>query len=269
MKFLSVSLKLSAGVLLLSGVCLVGCQKASEPGDYQEYSGLSQVEKTGASPTETKNDSPSAPDQTAEQSPARAEKLDQPAVAQASYERAANTETQSVSTPARPGDPFAKVDNKKEKEEPREIKLLIPDKTFDKASADGTLRVSYDDLDLLKILNMQPVPTDAADYFPEWLEQLDGKRVRIRGFMYPAFQSTGLRGFVMARDNQICCFGRDPKVYDLIVVKMKEGTTTDYIPPTRSFDVEGTFHIRPEVEDDLWLGLYEIHDAKVLSGRSR
>lgn len=261
MRFFSVSLKLSGAVLLLCGVCTVGCQKSPESGSYQEYSNLSNVDEVETTTTDRPESSPNS---VVDWNPAVAEKPDQPAIAQASYERSANAETQTVSTTIPLVEPIAKVE---EKEEPREIKLLIPEKKFDKASSDGTLRVSYDDFDLLKVLNMQPVPPDAVDYFPEWLEQLDGKRVRVRGFMFPAFQSTGLRGFALARDNQICCFGRDPKVYDLVSVRMREGTTTDYIPPTRSFDVEGTFHIRPDVEDGVLWRLYEIHDAKVIKGR--
>lgn len=266
MKFHFVSFKLAVGAVLLCGVCLVGCQKSTDSDNYQEYSEGPDVEKPNTTPP---NQAVGSANPTADFEPAVAEKPDQPAIAQASYQRAAKIETEAARTSVQPGESVAQVEEEEKEKEPREIKLLIPEKTFDKASADGTLRVSFDDIDLLKILNMEPVPTDAVDYFPEWLEQLDGKRVRIRGFMYPAFQNTGLRGFVLARDNQICCFGRDPKVYDLINVKMKEGTTTDYIPPTRSFDVEGTFLIRPDVDEDLWLGLYQIRDAKVITGRSR
>ncbi len=59
------------------------------------------------------------------------------------------------------------------------------------------MRVSYDDVDLLKVLNMDPVPVDVADYLPGWLEQLDGKRIRIRGFMMPAFTDTNIHFFVL------------------------------------------------------------------------
>lgn len=63
------------------------------------------------------------------------------------------------------------------------IKLLIPDKSFRPDPQTGSLRISYDDFDLLKILNMEPVPADAVEHFPDWLRSLDGKKVRVRGFM--------------------------------------------------------------------------------------
>jgi hypothetical protein len=144
---------------------------------------------------------------------------------------------------------------------PREIKLLVKAPSFRKEN--DAFRISYDDLDLLKVLNMQPVPEDAVSYFPDWLSALDGTRITIRGFMMPPFRDTDIRGFVLARDNDICCMGKNPKIYDLIEVQMRKDVTTNYIL-NRPFDVVGTFHIRPEVEDGEWLYLYEITDAVVI-----
>jgi hypothetical protein len=147
---------------------------------------------------------------------------------------------------------------------PRKVQLLIPNKTFRPEGEVGALRVSYDDLDLLKVLNMDPVPPDAATYLPAWLKALDGRRIRIRGFMYPTFQQTGVHAFGLARDNQICCFGRNPKIYDVFDVVLHEGTATNYIP-NRPFDVVGVFHIRPDAEDGKLFRLYEMDDAVVVT----
>lgn len=147
---------------------------------------------------------------------------------------------------------------------PLEIKLLIPEKEFARVDAGKSLRVSYDDLDLLKVLNMEPVPPDCTRHFPDWLTALDGVQVRIKGFMIPPPRETELPGFTLARDNQICCFGRDPKVYDVIPVFLKDGTTTNYIP-NRPFDVVGRFHIRPDVYRGELQNLYEIEDAVVIT----
>lgn len=143
-------------------------------------------------------------------------------------------------------------------------RVLVPVRNFRKAPRSDALQVSYDDLDLLLVLNMgDPIPSDVVDMFPDWLKGLDGKRIRIRGFMYPQF-TTRLTGFVLTRDTGVCCFGPNPKVYYLIAVKLTEGTSVDYIPG-RPFDVEGTFHIQP-VDDGEgnWLQMYSISDAKVI-----
>jgi hypothetical protein len=146
----------------------------------------------------------------------------------------------------------------------RKVELLIPNKTFRPEGDAAALRVSYDDIDLLKVLNMDPVPPDAATYMPDWLKGLDGRRIRIRGFMYPTFQQTGVHAFGLARDNQICCFGRNQKIYDVFDVVLHEGATTNYIP-NRPFDVVGVFHIRPEADAGKLYHLYEMDDATVMT----
>jgi hypothetical protein len=147
--------------------------------------------------------------------------------------------------------------------EPREIKLLISKKRLLPEGDSKALRLTYDDIDLLKILNMEPVPNDAAKHFPQWLNDLSGQRIRIRGFMYPTFEATGLTAFTMARDNGICCFVRQPKIYDIIGISLADGETTDYIEG-KPFDVEGVFQIAPEADDTELYQLYRIADARVL-----
>jgi len=146
---------------------------------------------------------------------------------------------------------------------PREVKILIKDHAFSKTSPGNVLRVSYDDIDLLKVMNMEPVTPNAPELMPQWLKDLDGKRIRIRGFMYPPFQQTGNEFFQLARDNQICCFGKNPKIYDLFPVVMREGITADYIL-NRPFDVVGVFHIKAETLDDELQRIYLIDDAIVI-----
>lgn len=141
-------------------------------------------------------------------------------------------------------------------------RLLVPHKTFRPEGKPPALRVSYDDLDLLKVLNVDPVPVDVVDQFPDWLRQLDGQQVRIRGFMYPSYEEM-LSAFVLTRDTGVCCFGPNPKVYYLIGVKLKEGSKVKYVQ-NRPVDVVGTFHIQPVVSDGNWFQLYKITDAAVV-----
>jgi hypothetical protein len=147
--------------------------------------------------------------------------------------------------------------------ETRKIELLSPEKRLRKERGTPAVRVSFDDIDLLKVLNMEPVPVDAVEYFPEWLKALDGKPVRIRGYMYPTFESTGLKSFAFVRDTGICCFQRKPKIYDIIGITMAEGVTADYME-LRPFDVEGIFHIDPQVDANDLSRLYHIDNARVL-----
>ena len=134
-------------------------------------------------------------------------------------------------------------------------------RTFSVEGPENAIRISFDDFDLLKVMNLDPVPPDAVGKLPKWLKELDGKRVRVRGFMYPPFQDTGIRGFVLARDNQICCFGRTPKEYDLVDTFLRKDVTTNYIQ-NRPFDVVGIFRIKSEIEK--FTAMYELEDAVVI-----
>ena len=157
--------------------------------------------------------------------------------------------------------------------EPRKIKLLVKEREFFHEPKMDALRVTYNDLDLLKVLNMDPVPLNAQDYLPEWLTALDGKKVILRGWMFPPLQTEDLKGFIFVRDNQVCCFGPNAKAYDKLTVRLKKGNTTNYIQG-RPFDVMGTFKIDAWVEDerDMRTGkfieklgmLYHIEDAVVV-----
>ena len=142
-------------------------------------------------------------------------------------------------------------------------KLLIPTRSFVKEGPQQALRVTFDDIDLLKVLNMEPVPEDAVSMFPDWLRQLDGQRVLIRGFMYPTLSQTGITYFQHVRDNEICCFGRTPKIYDRIGTVLQPDHPTSYIQG-RPYDVIGTLRIDPIYEDGEWLQLYLLEDAIVI-----
>jgi len=164
----------------------------------------------------------------------------------------------SADAPAAPDQPSTETASGEKPQ--REIKLLIPTKKFRVEGPDEAVRVSFDDVDLLKVLNMDPVIPKAPELMPDWLKELDGKRVRIRGFMIPPFSETDVRAFTLARDTQLCCFGRNPLPYDLIDVFLKEGAATEYIE-LRPFDVVGVFHIGEEIEPGY---LYSIDDAVVI-----
>ena len=145
----------------------------------------------------------------------------------------------------------------------RPLELLIPEKTFKVEGPDGALRVSFDDVDLLKVLNADPVPLDVEEHLPAWLSGLNGKRVCIRGWMFPPSQEKELDRFMFVRDNQICCFGRQAKIYDKFGVRMREGETTNYIFG-HPFDVIGRMVVKTRIFNGELAWLYTIEDAVVV-----
>jgi hypothetical protein len=73
------------------------------------------------------------------------------------------------------------------------------------------------------------------------IERLDQSKIRIRGYILPSFQQSGLTQFVLVRDNMQCCFGPGAALFDCIVVEMDSGQTTDFT--TQPVAVEGVFSI--------------------------
>lgn len=94
------------------------------------------------------------------------------------------------------------------------------------------------------------------------IEALDGRKVRIRGFILPPPVSTGLTRFVLVRDNLSCCFGPGAALYDAIFVEMADGKSTDYtISPVT---VEGVFSVRELRDpDDNIMAIYHLDGESV------
>jgi hypothetical protein len=93
------------------------------------------------------------------------------------------------------------------------------------------------------------------------IEALDGKPMRIRGFILPTPQTRGIKQFVLVRDNQECCFGPGAALFDCILVDMQPGVTAEYT--IRPVAVSGNFQIKEFVIDGRHLAIYHIDADKV------
>ena len=60
------------------------------------------------------------------------------------------------------------------------------------------------------------------------VEDLFGKKIRIRGYIYPTLKKRGLKQFVLVRDNLECCFGPGAALFDCMLVHMQPGKTAEY-----------------------------------------
>ena len=260
-------------------VCvLIGCSE-TDSGDYKPFTSVQSGHVENLS---DRNESDSQSDMPADESTTRSASAPstartQPAGGGSAETESANLDTVSTQdeTPeldltgnAKPAESQSAdwepvLAEKPTRSEHREIKILIPEKKFRVVGPEKAIRVSYDDINLLKVINMEPVTLDAPEHMPNWLKALNGKRIRIRGFMSPTFEQTGLKAFLMGRDNQACCFPGRAKIYDLFLVRMRKGVTTEFID-NRPFDIVGIFSINALVEDDTLYQLYRIDDAVVI-----
>lgn len=92
---------------------------------------------------------------------------------------------------------------------------------------------------------------------PDSAKALDGQRVFIKGFVYPGRQKSGIKEFVLCRDNGTCCFGGQPKLNDMIQVTLKEPLTLEYDTTMRQ--LAGTFRVSNKpASEGLGQVLYEL-----------
>lgn len=104
---------------------------------------------------------------------------------------------------------------------------------------DQLLTITFDDLKV----NIQ-----ADQLFEPWMatdrvRELDGRRVRIRGFLFPAiFQQTGIKSFPLVM-NTDCKFGPGEQAHHVILVEMIDGASTSYT--VRPIAVTGRLTLAP------------------------
>lgn len=126
----------------------------------------------------------------------------------------------------------------------RQLNRLV-DKTFDDIKFDIEPDAPYDNSLL----------TDA-------IRELDGQRIRIRGYILPTARKRGLKEFVLVRDNQECCFGPGAALFDCILVNMKPNQTAEF--SVRPVAVEGEFKLSEFIGPDgsPW-SIYLLHGEAV------
>lgn len=111
------------------------------------------------------------------------------------------------------------------------------------AQSSGRNKVEEITFDDVKLQLEKDEPFD-EEKLTDRVKELDKKPVRIRGWILPAsvFEQTGIRSFVLVRDNMECCFGPGAALHDCIVVEMDEGKSADFT--TRPVTVEGVFRVK-------------------------
>lgn len=97
--------------------------------------------------------------------------------------------------------------------------------------------ISFDDI---KFDIAQDAPFK-RDLLPKKIEALEGQLVRLRGYMLPSFQQSGIKKFVLVRDNMECCFGPGAAIYDCVIIEMQGSASASF--SVRPMAVEGVFSV--------------------------
>jgi hypothetical protein len=114
----------------------------------------------------------------------------------------------------------------------------------------------------LSYAQLQPDPDVAGEVYPPGITEYNGHRVFIKGYVYPGKQTSGIKQFVLCRDNGDCCFGGQPRLTDRIMVNLEGPLALEYT--TRLRHLAGTFRVEPgRAVDGLGGAIYHL-DADYL-----
>jgi hypothetical protein len=109
---------------------------------------------------------------------------------------------------------------------------------------EGYERISFYELQPEDEHPQSPVPPRALE--------LDGKRIFVKGFVYPDGQQSNIRQFVLVPDRGTCCFGGQPKLTDMIEVSIVSDDRIRYSLQMRK--LAGTLHVDTRLKPVSGLG---------------
>jgi hypothetical protein len=138
-----------------------------------------------------------------------------------------------------------------------QARVITPAPTSSRTA--GAIRdISFDDIKF----DMEKGAPFTRDLLPKRVTALEQTRIRIRGYILPSFQQTGLAQFVLVRDNMECCFGPGAALYDCVVVRMQPGKTANF--SIRPVAVAGTFRLEElRGPDGKHLAIYALEGEEV------
>ncbi len=159
----------------------------------------------------------------------------------------AETENASQSTQTSAAQPTASLPSQKSQQKKPEAKQNS--KTFD---------LTFDDL----AFDMEKGGDFKRSMLTPEINEYNGSKVRLRGYIRPSTKQKGLTKFVFVRDNKECCFGPGAALYDCVLVRLTKDTDADFT--VRPVTIEGKFYIKEYMgpDDKIW-AVFRMKDGKV------
>jgi hypothetical protein len=98
---------------------------------------------------------------------------------------------------------------------------------------------------------------------PRAVQELDQRAVAVRGFLLPLKMNNGLAiGFLLMRNQNMCCFGTVPKINEWIMIDVRgEGTKPVMDQP---ITVLGKLRVAEIRENGYLVGIYHLEAEKIL-----
>ena len=98
---------------------------------------------------------------------------------------------------------------------------------------------------------------------PEKVKTLDGRKVRLTGFMYPLQEGKSIQYFCLLRTTQTCCYGPRPQYNQYVFVEMEKPTTFHRLEPVSCV---GKFKVDPAPDEGF---IYRMEGLACESGTSK
>jgi hypothetical protein len=117
---------------------------------------------------------------------------------------------------------------------------------------DGYQRISF--------VEFQPDRQQPHSLVPESIQQLDGHKVFIKGYVHPGVSGQGdVKTFVLVPDMGTCCFGGQPKLTDMVEVTLRDPNRIRY--STHKRNLGGVLKVSDQVRSvsgGLQGGIYQL-----------
>jgi len=81
---------------------------------------------------------------------------------------------------------------------------------------------------------------------PDNVKRLDGRKIRITGFMFPLLEGSNIQSFCLLRTTQTCCYGPRPQYNQYIFVEMAKPTSFKRLDPVTCV---GKLKVEPTPEE--------------------
>ncbi|HMP78047.1 MAG TPA: DUF3299 domain-containing protein [Pirellulaceae bacterium] len=94
---------------------------------------------------------------------------------------------------------------------------------------------------------LRPNTRTSNTFYAEAAEALDGQKVFMKGYVRPNDRKTKLKSFILVGDFGSCCFGGNPKMTDIVGIRIMGDQTVDYSWQLRR--VTGTFRLHKTTRD--------------------
>jgi hypothetical protein len=106
--------------------------------------------------------------------------------------------------------------------------------------------------------------SQAEKQIPAAIKQLDGKTVRIRGFMMPVKESQGkTTEFLITQSQPSCCFSGATQINEFVTVETPgKGFKIMMDAP---ITIQGTLHVGAVMDNGFMVGLYQLDGEKLIA----